>query len=60
MRRLLVVAAAAAWVGIQVVVTGLNAVLAFSVAGEGELAVAKALFDLTWVLDVLAAIPITP
>lgn len=52
-----VVAAAAAWVGIQVVVTGLNAVLAFSVAGDGELAVAKALFDLTWVLDVLAAIP---
>ena len=52
-----IVGAAATYVAIQFVVTGLNAVLAYSVAGDGEPGVAKALFDLTWVLDVLAAIP---
>ena len=52
-----VVGAATAFVAVQLVATGLNAVLAFSVAGDGDLAVAKALFDLTWALDVLAAVP---
>jgi hypothetical protein len=52
-----VIGAVAAFVAVQLVVTGLNAVLAYSVAGDGDLALAKGLFDLTWALDVLAAIP---
>ena len=47
----------AAFVAIQFVTTGLNAVLAYSVAGSGEPGVTKALFDLTWALDALAAVP---
>jgi len=49
--------AATAFVSVQLVATGLNAVLAFSVAGDADPELAKALFDLTWALDVLAAIP---
>jgi hypothetical protein len=51
------VGAVAAFVGVQLVATALNDVLAFSVARAGEPAVTKALFDLTWTLDVLAAVP---
>jgi hypothetical protein len=51
------VGAVAAFVSVQLVATALNAVLAFSVAGAGDPALAKALFDLTWTLDVVAAVP---
>jgi hypothetical protein len=52
-----IIGAVAAFVAVQVVTTGLNAVLAYSVAGSGEQGVTKALFDLTWALDALAAVP---
>jgi hypothetical protein len=52
-----IIGAVAAFVAVQVVTTGLNAVLAYSVAGSGEPGVTKALFDLTWALDALAAVP---
>jgi hypothetical protein len=52
-----IIGAVAAFVAIQFVTTGLNAVLAYSVAGSGEPGVTKALFDLTWALDALAAVP---
>jgi hypothetical protein len=52
-----VIGAVAAFASIQFVGTGLNAVLAYSVAGDGDAGVATALFDLTWALDVLAAVP---
>jgi hypothetical protein len=52
-----IIGAVAAFVAIQFVGTGLNAVLAYSVAGSGEAGVTKALFDLTWTLDVIAAAP---
>ena len=52
-----IVGAVATFAAIQLVGTALNAVLAYSVAGSGEPGVTKALFDLTWTLDVLAAVP---
>lgn len=52
-----VIGAATAFVTVQVVVTGLNAVTAYSVAALDEGAIAKAFFDLQWTLDVLAAVP---
>ena len=52
-----IIGAVATFTAIQFVATGLNAVLAYSVAGSGETGVAKALFDLTWALDVLAGVP---
>jgi len=52
-----IVAAVAAFVAIQLVATAVNAVLAYSVAGSGEPGVTKALFDLSWALDALAAAP---
>lgn len=52
-----VIGAVATFTAIQFVGTALNAVLAYSVAGSGEAGVTKALFDLTWALDVLAAVP---
>lgn len=52
-----VIGAAAAYVSIQFVATGLNAVLAYSVARDGEPGVIRGLFNLTWTLDVLAAVP---
>jgi hypothetical protein len=52
-----IIAAVAAFATIQLVGTALNAVLAFSVAGSGEAGVTKAFFDLTWTLDVIAAVP---
>jgi len=52
-----IIGAVAAFATIQLVGTALNAVLAYSVAGSGEPAVTKAFFDLTWTLDVMAAVP---
>jgi hypothetical protein len=52
-----IVGALSAFVAVQLVTTAVNAILAHSVAGEGEDGVVQALFDLTWGLDVLAAIP---
>src|SRR5262245_35173595 len=51
------VGAVAAFVSVQLVGTALNAVLAYSVAGDGDPGVTKALFDLTWTVDVVAAVP---
>jgi hypothetical protein len=52
-----IIGAVGTFVAIQLVATALNAVLAFSVAGDGNPDLAKGLFDLTWALDVLAAVP---
>ena len=52
-----IIGAVAVFVSVQFVATGLNAVLAHSVAGEGDAGVTRALFELTWTLDVLAAVP---
>jgi hypothetical protein len=52
-----VIGAATAFVTVQVVVTGLSAVTAYSVAALDDGAIAKAFFDLQWTLDVLAAVP---
>ena len=52
-----VIGAVAVFASVQFVTTGLNAVLAYSVAGSGDPGVSKALFDLTWALDALAAVP---
>src|SRR4029453_19247212 len=52
-----IIAAVAIFVSLQLVATALNAVVAHSVARDGEAGVARALFQLTWSLDVLAAIP---
>ena len=53
-----VLAAAAAWVPIQLVLTGINAALAHSIAADGDAAVVQALFNLSWVLDMVGALPI--
>jgi hypothetical protein len=52
-----IIGAVAIFVSLQLVATALNAVVAHSVARDGEAGVARALFQLTWSLDVLAAIP---
>jgi hypothetical protein len=52
-----IIGAVATFVAVQLVGTALNAVLAHSVAGEGEAGVTHALFDLTWATDVVAAVP---
>jgi len=52
-----VIGAVAVFTAIQFVGTALNAVLAYSVAGSGDAGVTKAMFDLTWTLDVIAAVP---
>jgi hypothetical protein len=52
-----IIGAVATFAAIQFVGTALNADLAYSVAGSDEPGVTKALFDLTWTLDVLAAVP---
>ena len=49
--------AVSAFVSLQLVTTAVNAILAHSVAREGEEGVVQALFNLTWGLDVVAAIP---
>jgi len=52
-----IVGAVAAFVSVQLVTTAFNAILAHSVARTGEDGVVQALFNLTWGLDVVAAIP---
>ena len=52
-----IIGAVAAFASLQFVATGLNAVVAHSVARDGEEAIARALFQLTWSLDVVAAVP---
>ena len=42
---------------LQLALTGMAASLAYSIAGGGDPAVIKALFDLQWVLDLFAAVP---
>lgn len=51
-----VVATATAFVTVQLVVTAITASLAYSIAGQGDPGVVKALFDLQWVLDMFAAL----
>ena len=53
----MVTAATTAFVTIQLVLTGIGASLAYSVAGQGDEGVVKALFDLQWALDLFAALP---
>lgn len=52
-----IIGAVAVFASIQFVATALNAVLAYSVGGDGDEGVVRALFQLTWTLDVLAAFP---
>jgi hypothetical protein len=52
-----IVGALSAFVALQLVTTAVNAILAHSVARQGEDGVVQALFHLTWGLDVVAAIP---
>lgn len=54
----LVIAAATAFVTLQLALTGMAASLAYSIAGGGDPGVVKALFDLQWVLDMFAALPV--
>ena len=53
-----VIAGATAFVTLQFVLTGMGASLAYSIAGGGDPGVVKALFDLQWALDMLAALPV--
>lgn len=52
-----IIGAVSAFVAVQLVTTAINAMLAHSVARDGDEGVVQALFGLTWGLDVLAAIP---
>ena len=52
-----VTSAATAFVAVQLVLTGIGASLAFSIAEQGDAGVVKALFDLQWGLDLFAAFP---
>jgi hypothetical protein len=52
------IAGATAFVTLQLVVTGLAASLAYSIAGGGDPGIVKALFDLQWLLDMFAALPV--
>lgn len=51
------IAAASAFAAVQLVLTGIGAALAHSIAADGDAAVVRALFNLSWVLDMLAALP---
>jgi hypothetical protein len=53
----MVTATTTAFVTVQLVLTGVGASLAYSVAGQGDEGVVKALFDLQWALDLFAALP---
>jgi hypothetical protein len=53
-----VIAGATAFATLQLVLTGIGASLAYSIAGGGDPGVVKALFDLQWVLDMFAALPV--
>jgi hypothetical protein len=50
-------AAVSAFAAVQLVLTGIGAALAHSIAREGDAATAQALFNLSWALDLLAALP---
>jgi hypothetical protein len=52
-----IIGAVAAFASLQFVATGLNSVIAHSVARTGDEGVTRALFQLTWALDVVAAVP---
>lgn len=52
-----IIGAVSAFVSLQLVSAGVNAILAHSVARAGEDGVVQALFNLTWSLDLVAAIP---
>jgi hypothetical protein len=52
-----IVGAVAVFVSIQLMTAAMNGILAHSVARSGEDGVVQALFNLTWGLDVVAAIP---
>ena len=52
-----IIGAVSAFVAVQLVSTAITAILAHSVARAGEEGVVQALFNLTWGLDVVAAIP---
>ena len=52
-----VIGAVAVFVSLQLVAAAINAALAHSVARDGDAGVTNALFDLTWALDVFAAVP---
>jgi hypothetical protein len=52
-----VIGAATAFVTLQLVLTGMAASLAYSIASGGDPGIVKALFDLQWVLDIFAALP---
>ena len=52
-----IVGAVAVFVSIQLTTTAINAILAHSVARSGEDGITQALFNLTWGLDVVVAIP---
>lgn len=50
-------AATTAFVAVQLALTGIGASLAYSIAGQGDSGIVKALFDLQWALDLFAAFP---
>lgn len=52
------VAVVTTWVAIQLVLTGITATLAHSIAADGDATGVRALFNLSWILDMLAALPI--
>jgi hypothetical protein len=52
-----IIGAVSAFVAIQLISAGINGIAAHSVARAGEDGVTQALFNLTWGLDVVAAIP---
>jgi hypothetical protein len=52
-----VLATATAFATLQLALTGIGATLAYSIAETGETGVVRALFDLQWALDVMAALP---
>lgn len=51
-------AAGTAWVVIQLVLTAITAALAHSIATDGDATGVRALFNLSWVLDMMGALPI--
>jgi hypothetical protein len=53
-----VIAMATAFATLQLALTAVAAVLAYSVAGGTDTGVLKALFDLQWVLDIFSSLPL--
>ena len=52
------IAAGTAWVVIQLVLTAITAALAHSIATDGDDTGVRALFNLSWILDMMGALPI--